>query len=201
MDIRKRIIEGAAGLFKIYGIKAVTMDSISAHLGISKRTIYEVFTDKNDLVTGVLIWMSEKQKELVIRILDESENSVVAIFRMLQINRDYLQELSPAFQSDLKKFHHDVLMKKENKYEMPDYRNNMKVIERGIKEKLFRKEINPDLVNRCLFSLGRSFMDTELYPLEEFSRREVVKNIFINYLRGISTDEGLKLINKLERNF
>ena len=114
---------------------------------------------------------------LVNRILDESENAMYAIFRLLESNRDHFQNMSPAFQADLKKYHYEVLMNKNDKRLMPDYRNNIKVIERGIKEKLFRKDINPDIVNRCLYSLGRSTMDFDLYPFEEFSRREVVKNV------------------------
>ena len=70
MEIRERIIEGAAHLFKIYGIRAVTMDSLASHLGISKRTIYEVFSDKDELLVSVLQWMGEKQKALVSRILE-----------------------------------------------------------------------------------------------------------------------------------
>ena len=65
MDIRDRIIEGAAELFRTYGIKSVTMDSLANHLGISKRTIYEVFSDKDELLIGVLKWMARRQKELV----------------------------------------------------------------------------------------------------------------------------------------
>jgi hypothetical protein len=84
---------------------------------------------------------------------------------------------------------------------MPDYHDNMRIIERGIKEKLFRNDVNPDLANRCLYSLGRSVMDQELYPFEQFTRREVMKNTFINFLRGISTSEGIILINKLEAEF
>lgn len=201
MENRERILEGAAELFKTYGIKSVTMDSLASHLGISKRTIYEVFSDKDEMLIGVLQWMTQKQNELVKRILNESENAIVAIFRMLEISRDHFQDMSPAFQADLKKFHHDVLMKKADKCEMPDYRSNIQVIEKGISEKLFRKDINPDLVNRCLYSLARSAMDNYLYPYEEFSRREVIKNVFINYIRGISTPEGLNLINKLEKNY
>lgn len=201
MDNRDRIIEGAAELFRTYGIKSVTMDSLASHLGISKRTIYEVFSDKDELLIGVLQWMTQKQNELVKRILNESENAIVAIFKMLEISRDHFQDMSPAFQADLKKYHHDVLMKKIDKYEMPDYRSNIQVIEKGISEKLFRKEINPDLVNRCLYSLARSAMDNNLYPFDQFSRREVIQNVFINYIRGISTPEGLNLINKLEKNY
>lgn len=201
MEIRNRIIEGAADLFKSYGIKSVTMDSLATHLGMSKRTIYEVFSDKDELTIGVLKWMAGKQKDLVKRILDESENSVVAIFRLLEINRDYMQGMTPAFQADLKKFHHDVLLKRTDEMEMPDYRNNQQLIEKGIKENLFRKEINPDLANRCLYNLGSSIMDNELYPFELFSRRDVIRNIFINYLRGIATTKGLALINELESEF
>jgi hypothetical protein len=107
--------------------------------------------------------------------------------------------MSPAFQADIKKFHHEVLMKIADKFEMPDYGNNAEVIERGIKEKLFRKDLNTDLVNRCMYSFVRSIMDYDLYPFEEFSRRDVIGNTLINYLRGISTTEGLELINRLER--
>lgn len=201
MEIRNRIIEGAADLFKSYGIRSVTMDSLATHLGMSKRTIYEVFSDKDELTIGVLNWMAGKQKDLVKRILDESENSVVAIFRMLEINRDYIQGMSPVFQADLKKFHHDVLMKRADKFEMPDYKNNQQLIEKGITENLFRKEINPDLANRCLYILAKSIMDDDMYPFELFSRRDVIRNIFINYLRGIATTKGLALINKLESRF
>ena len=201
MDIKDRIIDEASELFKTYGIKSVTMDSLANQLGMSKRTIYEIFSDKDELLLTVLARMTQQQKDLVKRVLDESENSIVAIFRMLEINRDNFQYMSPAFQSDLKKYHHDVLIKNADKIEMPDYRNQYQVIEKGIKEGLFRKEINADLANRCLFNLGRSIMDNDLYPFEQFSRRDVIRNIFINYVRGISTPKGLDLINRLEVEF
>jgi len=201
MDNRDRIIEGAAELFRTYGIKSVTMDSLATRLGMSKRTIYEVFSDKDELLIGVLKWMAVRQKELVKKILDESENTILAIFKLLEINRDHFQQMSPAFQADMKRFHHEVLMKKADKCNMPDYRINIEVIEHGIKEKLFRNDLNVDLVTRCIFSMVRSIMDNELYPYELFPRHDVVRNVLINYLRGISTSEGVDLINKLESEF
>lgn len=201
MEIRERIIEGAATLFKNYGIKAVTMDSLANHIGMSKRTIYEIFSDKDEILDGVLQMMAEKQRSLVKRILDDSDNAIDAIFRLLETSRDHFQEMSPAFHADIRKYHREVLMNKADKCEMPDYRNNIQVIEKGIKQKLFRKDINPDIVNRCLYAIGRSTMDGELYPFEEFTRREVIKNVFINYLRGISTDEGIQLIEKRTAKF
>lgn len=201
MNIQERILEGAATLYKTYGIKSVTMDQLASHLGISKRTIYENFTDKDELLAGVLKMMAEKQKSLTKRIIDESENVIVAIFRILEISRNHLQDISPAFFADIKKYHNDFLYKNSGKCEMPDYRNNLQVVIKGIEDNLFRKDINPDLVNRCLYSLGKSTMDSDLYPLEQFTMRDIVKNVYISYLRGISTPEGIDLINRLEANF
>jgi TetR/AcrR family transcriptional regulator, cholesterol catabolism regulator len=201
MDNRERIIIRAAELFKKYGIRSVTMDSLAAELGMSKRTIYEVFSDKDELLVGVLNWMAVKQRDITKKVLDESTDAIAAIFVMLEMSRDHIQGISPAFQADLKKYHQDVLMNKVEKCEMPDYSNNIEVIRRGIKEKLFRDDINPDIVNRCLYELGKTVMDQDLYPYELFSRREVMKNIFINYLRGIATHNGLKQINSLALKF
>jgi TetR/AcrR family transcriptional regulator, cholesterol catabolism regulator len=201
MELKERIIEEAARQFKIYGIKAVTMDLLAAQLGISKRTIYEVFSDKDELLVNVLKWMAEKQKALVAKILEDSESAIHAIFRMLETSRDHFQDMSPAFQLDLKKYHYDVLMKLADKIEMPDYRSNVQVLERGIMEGHFRNDISLEIVNRTLYALGRSTMDYDLYPFEEFARRDIIKNVFIIYLKGISTPEGLGLINKLEEKF
>ena len=201
MDLRERIVEGAAHLFKMYGTKSVTMDSLASHIGVSKRTIYEVFADKDDLLEAVLQNMAGKQPDLLNRILEESDNAIDAIFKLLEINRDHFQTMSPAFQSDLKKYHAEVLMKKADKYEMPGYKENIKIVERGINEKLFRQDINPVLVNVCLYSLGKMIMDNDLYPFETFTRKEVIKNVFINYLRGISTPEGLEMISSREEKY
>jgi TetR/AcrR family transcriptional regulator, cholesterol catabolism regulator len=201
MDNRERIIESAAELFRVYGIKSVTMDSLAIHLAISKRTIYEVFADKEELLVGVLIWMTEKQKELIKKVLNESGNAIAAIFKLLEINMDHFQQMSPAFRNDLKKFHYEVLIKKVDQSELPGYNNNLEIIEKGIKEKLFRKDINAELVNRCIFYMGRTIMDDDLYPFNKFSRRDVIRNILINFLKGISTPKGLELIKKLERKF
>jgi AcrR family transcriptional regulator len=201
MDNRNRIIEGAAELFRSYGIKTVTMDSLANHLGISKRTIYEVFSDKDDLLIGVMKWMAERQKELVDKVLSESENSIVAIFTLLKFSRDHFMNMSPAFQADMKRFLQVILVKKAGEIEIPDYKNHQQIFERGIKEELFRSDINPDLVNRCFDSLGRSIMNNDLYPFDQFSRHEVIWNVLISYLRGISTPQGLELINRLEPKF
>jgi len=200
MDYRTKILEGAAELFHKYGIRPVTMDMIASHLGISKRTIYEIFSDKNELLAGVLSLMADKQKKLIEKILSESENIIAAIFKLMEIHIEHIQSMSPGFFEDMKKFHQEVAGTRGIKCEMPDYRNNRQAIERGVREKLFRKDINVDIVNRTLYNMMFSVMNNELYPFEMFTRREVLKNTIVIYLKGISTPEGVELINKFEKN-
>jgi AcrR family transcriptional regulator len=199
MDNRERIIEGAAGLFRKYGIKSVTMDSLAGHLGISKRTIYENFSDKDELLKGVLKSMTEKQKDLLKRILEQSGNPIEAIFRLLEVNRDHFQGMSPVFQEDIQKFY--LSMKDIGDCDIPDYKNHQEIIDKGIADGFFRADVDSDIANRCLYFLGRSIMDDELYPFDLFSRNEVIRNTFLNYLKGISTTKGLDLIKRLETNF
>lgn len=199
MDNRERITEGAAVLFRKYGMKSVTMDSIASHLGISKRTIYENFADKDELLKGVLGLMARKQKDFLRKILEESGNPIEAIFRVLEFNSDHFKSMSPAFQADIQKFYSSPANRKD--CDLPDYSNHQEIIEKGISEKYFREDLNPDLANRCLFYLGRSIMDDEMFPFDRFQRYDVIRNVFINYLRGISTQKGNELINKHEANF
>lgn len=199
MDNRTKITEGAAELFCKYGIRAVTMDMIASHLSVSKRTIYELFSDKNELLAGVLSSMTQKHKEMTDRIMEESENIIAALFRIMEFNLEHLQAMNPAFNEDIKKLYHEFADRKEIKCEMPDNDSYSKIIKRGIKEKLFRKDINSDIVNRTLFSLFFNIMNGEIYPYELFSRREVITNTVVNYLKGISTPEGIELIKKLEK--
>jgi AcrR family transcriptional regulator len=201
MDIRERIVEKAAGLFSIYGIRAVTMDSIAGHLGMSKRTIYETFSDKDELIASVLRLMAGKQKLLIEKVVNDSGNSVEAIFRLLEMSRDHFQAMSQAFYDDLKKYHYEVLIKASEISNMVELRNNQEIIEKGISEGYFRDDIDPDIVNRCLYLLGRSVVDNDLFPYDQFTRHDIIKNIFINYVKGISTEKGLKMIAGLESKF
>jgi TetR/AcrR family transcriptional regulator, cholesterol catabolism regulator len=198
MEIKERIIEEALESFKLYGIRAVTMDSLARQLGISKRTIYEHFSDKDDLLKSVLAKIGRQHKALVTKVMEESENSIFAIFRLLEINSEFFQNLSPAFVADMKKLHIDRVMNENGETELPDFREHFGIVENGMRDGLFRKDINAEVANRCLFYLGKSVMDSNLYPYSMFSRSDVLKNVFINYLRGLSTSKGLELIEKLE---
>ncbi|MCU0474297.1 MAG: TetR/AcrR family transcriptional regulator [Bacteroidales bacterium] len=195
MDYKQRITEEAAVMFRTYGIRAVTMDMLANQMGISKRTIYEVFKDKDELLQGVLRLMKVRQHEFMKKIFSETGNVIEAIFKMLDMMRDHLQNMSPAFQMDMKRYHNEIMKKIEDKNDLPYYDTNTELIKRGIKEGIFRKDINIDLTEKCLLEVARMSNDKSVFPPDDFMNKDVIRTLYINYLRGISTQKGLDLIN------
>jgi len=193
-----RILSGAAELFRIYGIKAVTMDMIASHLGISKRTIYERFNDKDALLYAVIDSMIEKQREKLEELLLASPNVISAVFSMIRIGRDHVALSNPLMESDLRKYHSAVLSRLNEKCENPNYEGGAKIIGIGIEQGLFRHDINIDIVSRTFAALGNLSGDQNIFSLERFTDRDLIKNIMINYLRGISTADGVKIIDEME---
>jgi AcrR family transcriptional regulator len=199
MDYQQKIIEEASVMFRTYGIRAVTMDMLAGRLGISKRTIYEVFSDKDELLKGVLKWMAQKQREVMSKVFSESENVIEAIFKMLDLMSDHFQKMAPAFQMDIRRFHRDLVNNQEELRDLPYYSNNSEILLRGIKEGVFRDDINIEITNKCLLEVARMSNDNEVFPPDDFMNKDVVRNFYINYLRGISTQKGLDYINRYEK--
>lgn len=201
MNYRQKILEEAAIMFRTYGIRAVTMDMLANQLGISKRTIYEVFRDKDDLLDGVLKWMTEKQLNITARALAESENVIEAIFKLLRIMNDHFQKISPAFYLDIRKLSKNVLNHSEELKDLPYYRNNSEMLLRGIKEGVFRDDIDVNITNKCMLEVVRLSNDENLFPHDSHNMKDVIRNFYINYLRGISTQKGLELIDRYEKEY
>lgn len=196
-----RIIDGAAELFRTYGIKAVTMDMIAEHLGISKRTIYERFGDKDEMLFAVMNSMIIKQKERIDSIIESSPDIISAIFTLLNLGVGHAASMNPMISSDLRKYHSKVLMRIKEKCDNPDHEGALKIILKGKEQGLFRKDIDDGIVSRFFTELKTVIGDNKVFPADEFVHRDLIKNVIINYLRGIATDEGIKLIERVESGF
>ena len=196
-----RIIDGAAELFRTHGIRAVTMDMIAEYLGISKRTIYERFVDKDEMLFAVMNSMMIKQKERIDNIIESSPDIITAVFALLNLGRDHAASMNPMIGSDLRKYHNKVLMRIKEKCDNPDYEGARKIILKGKEQGLFRKDIDDGIVSRFFTELRTVIGDSKVFPSDEFTHHDLIKNVMVNYLRGIATDEGIKLIDKVESEF
>ncbi|HOO67652.1 MAG TPA: helix-turn-helix domain-containing protein [Bacteroidales bacterium] len=193
-----RIISGAADLFRIHGIRAVTMDAIASHLGISKRSIYERFIDKDTLLFAVMDSIIIKQREMIDRILDSSPDVISAVFCIIRTGRDHAATMNPLIGSDLKKYHSNVLKRLKEKCENPDYEAARKILEKGVSQKIFRQDINVEIVGRAFKGILTMAGDEELFPREIFMQRDIMRNVMISFMRGISTAKGVQLIDSIE---
>lgn len=196
MEVRDKIISGAKKMFTRYGIRSITMDMIAEELGISKRTIYEKFEDKDELLKCCIEESIVQQKSIHEEIMKNSANVIEAMIRVMKHNINILKTINPLFFYDIKKYHPSL---NKHTIESSDNENVTHIIallKRGIEEKVFRKGIHEEIVANLLFQQFKLMSNQEVFPEEKFSKAEIFENIVINFLRGIATNEGLLLIEK-----
>ncbi|MFZ5940948.1 MAG: TetR/AcrR family transcriptional regulator [Bacteroidota bacterium] len=198
MELKERIIRKAGEMFAMYGIRSVTMDSISEELGISKRTLYETFTDKNTLLTEVLLFHKESQEKLAQEIIENADNVIEAMVEIMRNSVEIMKSVNPLFFHDMKKYHieiHESLMKKG---EVRNYNITRSILEKGIKQGVFQDFLDIEIVNHTIHSLFNLFADESKFPLTSNTREVIWKNTIRPYLKGICTDKGCKLIDQFK---
>jgi len=196
MDIRSKIINGASQLFVKYGIRSITMDMIAEQLGTSKRTIYENFTDKDELLNSCLEAAIKKQKKLSEEIIQSSENIVDATFKFIKHIINIYQLINPLFFFDIQKYYPELYNSRVKGNEKWNVDRSVELLNTGIQEGLFRKDINIEIVAILITEQFKMLNNAEIFPIDKFSKIEVFENIVINFMRGISSDKGLILIDQ-----
>ena len=196
MEHQERIVTKAHELFMRYGIRSVSMDEIANHLGMSKKTIYQFYTDKDALVDDVInIVINENRTECVLH-KQKSENAVHEIFMAMDMVVEMLGAMNPAVIFDLEKFHPNSFKKyndHKNKFLYAIIRENL---DWGKREELYREEIQSDIIAR--FRLTSMFMlfNPEIFPLGKHSLPTLITEVTDNFLYGLTTHKGQKLIQK-----
>jgi len=198
MDARLRILKESGIMFSKYGIRSITMDHIANELGISKRTIYEIFKDKEDLVSQAIEEGVKVHKDFCHKIINESDNVIEAIFKIGKLNTELFGKMNPLFFEDLKKYHSKIYNKINQKGEIKDHNLTYSLLERGVNENLISQDINIDLVNKIIHKM-LDFVHTE--ELRLFGTNELAKSALLPYFIGISTDKGRELIENYLKTF
>lgn len=191
MELREKIIEGAGKLFLKHGVRQVTMDAIAHSLGISKRTIYENFKDKEELLSTFLKESIIEHKKTVFEIMARSENVIDALFHFGKFNQEIEKNVNPCFVNDIKKYHPKVFQKVIDSDEIRNYEISFMIIKRGVDEGIFLNDLNIDIVNLFLHHIMEFFSKVEG---KNFSNSEILKSVHLPYLKGICTTKGLQLI-------
>jgi TetR/AcrR family transcriptional regulator, cholesterol catabolism regulator len=199
MEVKDRIKQKADELYRRYGIKSVTMDEIASQLGVSKKTIYHSFSDKNELVDAVIVDMLDFNRQCCQSDRKKSLNAIHEVYLAMEMLRVMFDNMNPSILFDIERNYPATYAKfKEYKYNFlfDMVKDN---IERGKKEQLYRPEVNTDVAAKVRLETMLLPFDEELFPKNKFSLSTVQQQLIEYFLFGIASLKGYRLILKYQK--
>ncbi|HLZ17001.1 MAG TPA: TetR/AcrR family transcriptional regulator [Cyclobacteriaceae bacterium] len=200
LETKDKILKGAESLFMRYGIRSISMDDIARHLAVSKKTLYQHFADKDELVTVVTAGHMAASKKMYEDIRKQSENSIDELHRIGMHVRRHLEEQNPSVLFDIQKFHPrawSVWVEYKNNY---IYSSVVRNIKQGIKDGLIRPEINPEIFAQFRLATIQVCCDEQYFPRDKFNMAEVQSQVFEQFVYGLCTEKGKKLYQKYKES-
>ncbi|MBS1596812.1 MAG: TetR/AcrR family transcriptional regulator [Bacteroidetes bacterium] len=196
MEVKERILEKAADLFMRYGIRSITMDEIAAQLAISKKTIYQFFTDKDEIVEAVVTEEINKNEDECERFKQFSDDALHEIFLAMDKMEEMMNSMNPLIMYDLEKHHPKSFKRfKNHKYQFM-YSVIKANLERGILEENYRSDLNVDVVTRHRIESAFMSFNQDVFPHNKYKISELCYELAVLYLYSITTSKGKKLIEK-----
>lgn len=196
MEMKERIQQKANDLFRRYGVKSITMDEIAAQLGASKKTIYQYFSDKDELVAAVVGEQIDFAQQTCEINRISSKDAVHELFQAMDFVQQLFSGMNPAMMYDLERFHpqsYRIFLDHKNKYLFDIIRSNLK---RGIAEELYRPEINIDIIAKFRLEAMMIAFNQDVYPASKFNLGDLHVAIIEHFLFGVASLKGYKLILK-----
>ena len=191
-----RIIEGGEDLFLKAGIKSVTMDDIAKHLGMSKKTIYQFFKDKNELVNALVSKKLRKDEDNMCDIINQSGNVIEKMINMMKCSEDIFSRINPIVIHDMQKYHPEA-WKQFQDFKLDVIVGTLEeLLTEGIKQGYIRTNIDVKILARMRVAQVELGFDTKLFPISEFSTWHVQFQFLEHFIFGICTLKGHKLLNK-----
>jgi len=179
-----------------YGFRSVTMDEIAGQTGISKKTLYQFFEDKDALVEAVMRSELDYMQTQCTKQMKEAENAIEEIFLDMDAMEIVMDAMNPQIVFDLEKFYpktFEKFKKHKNNFLLDVIKKNL---ERGIEEEVYRNDFDVDIIARFRLESAFLIFNPELFPHIKYSLNKVSTEIYYHYLHGIATPKGKKLIDK-----
>jgi len=196
MASTETILKETLALYKKMGIRAVTMDFVAEHLGMSKRTLYELFPNKNDLINACLSLAIEERKAKAQEIISQSEHIIETFILFMRFHINELNQVNPLFIYDLKKYHPEVSCQKTAEFNSNMESNIRKFIEMGKNQKLFREDVDSLIHAKLIYEQVNILQNTDIFPPDQYSPSKIFEQATYTFIRGIATEKGLVIIDK-----
>jgi TetR/AcrR family transcriptional regulator, cholesterol catabolism regulator len=196
MEPKERILKKAEELFMQFGIRSVSMDDIATQVGMSKKTIYHYFVDKDELVDAVIDTNITCMQHDCTHCKSDAKDAVHEMFITMERVIEQFSNMNPMLLYDLEKFHfksYQRFVDHKNTFMMKMIVKNIKW---GIQEELYRPEINIEILAKFRLESMMISYNMHVFPPSRFPLIEVTKEIIHHYLYGLASIKGHKLIQK-----
>lgn len=196
-DTKTRITAKATEMFLTYGIRSITMDEIAESLGISKRTLYENFSNKEDLLRESIEWhynqLNSRRQEIIEKYQDDIIEAIHQHFRMIML---IINEMHPNYFNDMQKYYARLWDEHVKEKQQENFSYTKTLLERGQQQGVFRPQANMDILSKMIHVLMPLLTSSEFFPLQSFNRAELIKEVLVNFIRGLATREGIAIIDQ-----
>jgi len=188
----KDILIKAGELFMTYGIKSMTMDEIARQMGISKKTLYQHVSNKQDLVEKVVSSRISEEQECICEMVGPKGNAIDQLMEMTDFVRGNMKKMHPSVMFDLQKYHPEAWKKLQDHKEKFIFDTIKLNLIEGIEDGMYRNNLEPEIVARFYLSM----VNTVLNPIEsgfielDFDQSEIHEQMMRYHIRGIANEKG-----------
>ena len=200
MTQRKKIVEHVAQMIISLGVKSVRMDDVANSLGMSKRTLYELFGDKDELLSQSIIYMMERRCKSISEQVGDCDNMLEVLMKSIKIftNSGQMSDMEKRLTANLKKFYPAVYEKVQRTHSEWGVKGLQYALDRCLAEGYLDPYVDVELMARLFFtSTGVLMSGDEVILPEGVSREEAFGAMVVNFLRGLSTVKGLQIIDQM----
>lgn len=197
ITMQEQIIEKATEMYLTLGFKSVTMDDIANEMGISKKTIYQHFANKNDLVEAVTMQMFETISCGIDQICQPDKNAIEELYEIKDFVLHKLKDekASPIFQ--LQKYFPKIYKTLHGKEYCKMQDCVVTNLKKGVETGLYRPEIDIEFISKIYYSCVHALKDKNVFSDESYNFR-MMEELYLDYhVRAISTTKGLKVLEKI----
>ena len=191
-QLKGRILQIATALFHQHSIKQVKMDDIANDLRISKRTLYEIYENKEDLLFEVLQQHDSVERQQLLEFDKPGTNVINIILEIYRVRTAEFITINPLFFEDLQKYPN--LLTYVRKLHNDKEAEIVAFIERGKNEGLFLENVNYGIVRELTFASEQFVMNNFLF--KRYDITELSRIMIMLFVRGICTEKGIKLLDQ-----
>lgn len=192
-EIKSKILKTAMEQFMTHGIKNVKMDDIARLLAISKRTLYEIYQNKEQLLYEGICETEEYFNNYLHQYAKEdNHNAVEVLLQLYYIQIESFSRINSTFFNDIFKYDKVCKMLSNHRKNRSDQAHEFFL--KGIEDGLFRKEINFDIISAIFQNTMNYIMESQMY--NRFSFKNIFENTYLTYIRGICTEKGVRIVDE-----